>query len=642
MSNCIFLCDNLVTLQKEKKTFNLLFHNEMNSIKWLSIDDLYLLSEPLQGDIIFFSNSLSVSQIKNVTDNLNLYFDKQIALSIIIINNNLDKVSKLKEVHVDDFLDETLETNLFKQRIEFYNKFVKLIKKEQVKNLQTTNNELLQLKKAIETMQLGVTISNTDGIIIYTNPFEAKLHGYKQDELIGKKVNIFAPSSLHKKMNLQQIRNLTDLLRESINLRKDGTIFPVRLRSDVVKDIDNNPIAIVTTCEDITAAKEAEMALYQSEDKFRQLTEAAPFAIFILKNEKVVYANMGLSKLTGFSIKELMDQGFLALIHTDLQKFITEQVSLKQDGDSTLSSYEVRIKNKKDKKRWIYLSLNAIMFEGKYACLATATDITAQKLVEDELRSFNENLEKKVKERTLELNNALEREKELNELKSNFISIVSHEFRTPLTSISSSAEIIERYHSRIDEEKLLEHLHRIQDNVKEMTNMLTDVIFIGKTEADMQQINFKMIKLKPFCIAILKEFELISKNRFFFDYSHYGKNDEVFLDENLLRHILFNLISNAIKYSKENSTISLESKMISHNIIFIVKDTGIGISEKDLLALFEPFTRGENVGSIRGTGLGLAIVKRCVEILKGDIRVTSKLGKGTQFVLSFPLFNKSD
>lgn len=444
MSNCIFLCDNLVTLQKEKKTFNLLFHNEMNSIKWLSIDDLYLLSEPLQGDIIFFSNSLSVSQIKNVTDNLNLYFDKQIALSIIIINNNLDKVSKLKEVHVDDFLDETLETNLFKQRIEFYNKFVKLIKKEQVKNLQTTNNELLQLKKAIETMQLGVTISNTDGIIIYTNPFEAKLHGYKQDELIGKKVNIFAPSSLHKKMNLQQIRNLTDLLRESMNLRKDGTIFPVRLRSDVVKDIDNNPIAIVTTCEDITAAKEAEMALYQSEDKFRQLTEAAPFAIFILKNEKVVYANMGLSKLTGFSIKELMDQGFLALIHTDLQKFITEQVSLKQDGDSTLSSYEVRIKNKKDKKRWIYLSLNAIMFEGKYACLATATDITAQKLVEDELRSFNENLEKKVKERTLELNNALEREKELNELKSNFISIVSHEFRTPLTSISSSAEIIER------------------------------------------------------------------------------------------------------------------------------------------------------------------------------------------------------
>jgi signal transduction histidine kinase len=240
------------------------------------------------------------------------------------------------------------------------------------------------------------------------------------------------------------------------------------------------------------------------------------------------------------------------------------------------------------------------------------------------------------KQAEAEIRNALEREKELNELKSRFVSIASHEFRTPLATILSSAQLIENYSQKWSDEKKVSHLHRIQNSVRHMTELLNDVLLINKAEVGKLEFNPVPISLSCFCQEIIEDIQLASNDhKIIFEDKSQCKI--INADQKLLRHILTNLLSNAIKYSpnKENVYFDLDDR--NNNIIFRVRDEGIGIPEKEQGEIFTSFNRASNVGTISGTGLGLSIIKRSVDLHGGHIELDSKLGVGTTFTIKLPL-----
>ena len=251
-----------------------------------------------------------------------------------------------------------------------------------------------------------------------------------------------------------------------------------------------------------------------------------------------------------------------------------------------------------------------------------------------------------------EVRKALAKEKELTELKSRFISMTSHEFRTPLTTIQSSAELLEYYSQRWSHEKNITHMHRIQSSVKHMTKLLDDVLIIGKAEAGKLTFNPSSLDVEKFCRNLVEELQLNDTDQhnitFACEWQSDGDNEsflasssslphpQLCLDEKLLRQILENLLSNAIKYSPEGSTIEFSLSHFSSQAVFIIRDQGIGIPPEDQGLLFESFHRATNVGTIAGTGLGLTIVKKCVDIHQGQVAVESEVGLGTTFTVRLP------
>ncbi len=278
-----------------------------------------------------------------------------------------------------------------------------------------------------------------------------------------------------------------------------------------------------------------------------------------------------------------------------------------------------------------------------------------------------------------EIRKALEKEKELTELKSRFITMTSHEFRTPLTTIHSSAELLEHYSHRWTPEKKLTHLQRIQTSVKHMTRLLNDVLILGKVEAEKLKLNPVPLDLEEFCHNLVEELQLNDKNQHAItltcdwelgvekgrareweseivallrtgerDYSSQSQQEQhaltpcasqPYMDEKLLRQILENLLNNAIKYSPRGSNIDFIISGLDQQAVFTIRDRGIGIPPEDQPRLFETFHRAANVGTIAGTGLGLAIVKKCVDIHQGQIAVESEIGVGTTFTVTLPIYN---
>ena len=237
----------------------------------------------------------------------------------------------------------------------------------------------------------------------------------------------------------------------------------------------------------------------------------------------------------------------------------------------------------------------------------------------------------------MELRLALEKEKELNELKSRFISMTSHEFRTPLTSILGSTELLEHYSYKWSQEKKIVHFNRIHSNVQHLVDLLNDVLIIGQAEAGKLDFNPEPLDVVQFCCSLVEELELSVSSEHIITFSCQLPDLEGCLDEKLLRHTLSNLLSNAIKYSPTGSTVNFELVCQNGQAIFQIQDSGIGIPTEDQKHLFESFHRAKNVGSIPGTGLGLAIVKRSVDLQEGKITLNSEVGVGTTFTVTIPL-----
>ena len=237
----------------------------------------------------------------------------------------------------------------------------------------------------------------------------------------------------------------------------------------------------------------------------------------------------------------------------------------------------------------------------------------------------------------MELRLALEKEKELHELKSRFISMASHEFRTPLTAILGSAELLEHYSHKWPEEKKVVHFNRIHSNVQHLAQLLNDVLIIGQAEAGKLEFNPKPLDVVQLCRDLVEELQLSTKTKYTIAFNCQFSDLEGCFDEKLLRHILSNLLSNAIKYSPTGSTVNFELVYQNGQAIFQIQDQGIGIPQEDQQHLFESFHRAKNVGTIPGTGLGLAIVKRSIDLHGGKTAVKTEIGVGTTFTVTIPL-----
>ncbi|TBR61661.1 histidine kinase [Westiellopsis prolifica IICB1] len=230
----------------------------------------------------------------------------------------------------------------------------------------------------------------------------------------------------------------------------------------------------------------------------------------------------------------------------------------------------------------------------------------------------------------------LAQEKELSELKLRFFSMVSHEFRTPLSIILGSAQLLAQSEQQWTKEKKLKNLHRIQSSARSMNQLLTDILTLTRAEAGKLEFHPILIDLEAFCINLIEDLQFSTQPQHSIKFISKSNCTHARLDENLLYSILSNLLSNAIKYSPQKGIISLILSCTPETIIFQVQDCGIGIPLESQQHLFEPFHRGNNVGKIVGTGLGLAVVKKCLELHQGEISVESEVGVGTTFTVRIP------
>jgi PAS domain S-box-containing protein len=320
---------------------------------------------------------------------------------------------------------------------------------------------------------------------------------------------------------------------------------------------------------------------------------------------------------------------------------------------------------RKDGKEFpVEISLSSSTTNGKFIGIAFISDISWRKKVEEALKQSEEQLiiyaselEKKVQARTEDLNlsieklerevverkkaeaevrKSLQREKELSELKTKFVSIASHEFRTPLSTVLSSISLIKQYSAKGDVEKIDKHVLRIKASVNHLTFILNDFLNLGKLEEGKIDAVFAEVSLKKLFSEILEEIHLSLKEGQEIKMMFEGERDTILTDERILRNILFNLISNASKYSEKNKNIYFTSRSLPTGLEITIRDEGIGIPESDQKYLFERFFRASNVSNIQGTGLGLNIVKRYAELLGGDIHFSSESGKGSTFVVTIP------
>lgn len=288
-------------------------------------------------------------------------------------------------------------------------------------------------------------------------------------------------------------------------------------------------------------------------------------------------------------------------------------------------------------------------------------DITDLSRSEDELKSLNMELEKRIREKTIqmesamnelktevsirkrmsqklqsakdEISRAFRQEQDLSQMKSRFISMITHEFRTPLTIIISSANMLEQFYKKGNEDKIYKHLEKIKISSKTLSNLIERTITIGKSEAGVVKVKPEKFDMIAFFQEMMKEITIFDKKKHNVSFFSDIDSLEVLTDRNLLTTIFNNIISNALKYTNENKSISIKVESKLNFVQIEVTDEGIGIPDEEVSELFKPFQRCSNVGSRQGSGLGLSIVSKFIEYLKGDIQIVSKVNVGTRVTI---------
>jgi PAS domain S-box-containing protein len=297
------------------------------------------------------------------------------------------------------------------------------------------------------------------------------------------------------------------------------------------------------------------------------------------------------------------------------------------------------------------LGISQVQYSGRIIYTGFIHDLSREKEAENQLKEYAAHLEELVVERTQSLNAtveallvakeevslSLEKEKELGLLKSRFVSIASHEFRTPLTSIQLSVSLIEKYAEPFNSSNIVKHVGKIKGAVGNLTSILNDFLSLEKLESGKQEPSYHDFDLVKFAETITEEMQVLAKQNQNIIYQHTGTRSTIRLDQNLLKNCIVNLVNNAIKYSGENSFIGFTTEINERECVITISDNGIGIPEADQRHLFEAFFRAHNTGNIPGTGLGLNIVARYTHLMNGTIAFKSEVNQGTLFTITFPI-----
>ena len=359
-------------------------------------------------------------------------------------------------------------------------------------------------------------------------------------------------------------------------------------------------------------------ALQQSQEHYRAVIEHVAEGMMVVQDERFVFVNARAAEILESTRGEIMARGAMRSVHPDDRAALTERARRRMAGEPVPERITLRLLLKGRPVKWLELGDATVPWDGRLGLLIFFLDVTERHQAE------------------LDTHNALERQQELNALRSRFVSMTSHEFRTPLATILSSQDLLRHYHDRLPSAERMELLGVIEAGVHRMTRMLDRVLLIGKAEAQMLEFQPAEIDLQALCVELVEEARSMdggAPGTVQLDFL--GQMPGQHYDEKLLRHIVGNLLSNALKYSPEGGLVRLQVTTEGSQTVLEVSDQGIGIPAAELPHLFESFHRASNVGSIAGTGLGLAIVKNAVDLHGASIAVFSQEGKGTRFVVRF-------
>lgn len=549
-----------------------------------------------------------------------------------------------------------------------------------------------QLEKAVETMQLGVTITDTQGKILYTNPAEAKMHGYTVEELLGKEVRILAPQERWDPMPLERLKEVKSWRRESVNIRKDGNPFPVQLLSDVVTDITGQPIGIVTSCEDLTQRKQAEetlRALYRASLEVQEPLALRPRLAHLLQTAQTVLQLERLNIL----LADPEGRWLQAVASTETEEPLEAiLVPIGPGGGGLARAYltkepviwdgrgpvpqDLQLKPPYDRIKALRSRVFAILplvVQGRAIGVMGADRKRSHRPLEpstlellqlfatqaalaieqarlyEELRLSTVQLEAKVEERTRELQATIAKLQEAmlqveraSRIKSEFVANVSHDLRTPLNSIIGFSELlIDRLPGELTE-KQERYVNNILASGRHLLALINDILDLSKVEAAKIELKPEVIHLPGTLKGALSQVHTQAEAK--------GLRLQLNLetcpatlvaDPVRFKQILYNLLSNAVKFTPEGGWVTVTARPADAGAVEIaVQDTGIGIKAEDLPKLFQPFTQIEVSIAKRyqGTGLGLALTKHLVELHGGEIRAESAgEGKGSTFTVILPL-----
>ena len=384
-------------------------------------------------------------------------------------------------------------------------------------------------------------------------------------------------------------------------------------------------------------------------------------------NWQIILANPAAEKIFQYPAEELVGKPIEILIpqkyrhgHVKLRDGFHQKPQDRQMG----SGRDLNGLRKNGENVPVEVSLSYYYLQDELFVIAFIVDITLRKQAESEMhtqqvklekvtndmRKLNAQLELKVEERTvilkealerleqsqLELNEALDKERQLNEIKSRFVSMASHEFRTPLSTVLSSASLLSKYTTTDTQPKRDRHIGKIKDSVKHLNDILEDFLSLGKLDEGRVDVSLINFNLPAYIHDLADEMEGLLKTGQVIDYQHQGHED-IFSDPKLLKNILINLITNAIKFSDEGTTVVMQTITDARKTTIIVKDSGIGISPEDQKHLFISFFWVKNALNIQGTGLGLHIVNRYLKLLDGHIHLHSELNVGTTITIQLPV-----
>ena len=347
---------------------------------------------------------------------------------------------------------------------------------------------------------------------------------------------------------------------------------------------------------------------------WQELAQTANVLISIFDEEnRICYANSSLEKITGYTKAELFKNKALL----PQLRLLQQQANLNRDNSQAIVDREISFLTKKGNLCWLSCSIQATEFDRQPATLVTAVNITPYKQAQEQ------------SQRVLEQ----ERRQARNNME--FASMVSHELRTPLNIISLSSNLLQQYGNRWGKHKKQEYFNRIQRGVETISLLVDEVSIIGKASAQKLKFAPTKLDLQQFCQVLLEDLQLANGGQRRINFSILG-DLRAFLDKSILQLVLTNLLENALKYSPQGQAVDFVVTASPEQITFKIRDGGIGISQRDLQKLFEPFYRGENVGQLPGNGLGLAVVKKLVQLHGGEITVNSQIKMGTEFIVSLP------